>query len=96
VDLGPGIPSQLLGRSTYQSSAMPAAPLSSATASSDDVLILGDFSEYLIVDRVGMEVVYNPLVLGSNRRPTGEVGWAAFWRVGADVTNADAFRLLRV
>lgn len=96
VDLGPGIPSQLLGRSTYQSSAMPAAPLSTATASSDDVLILGDFSEYLIVDRVGMEVVYNPLVLGAQRRPTGEVGWAAFWRVGADVTNADAFRYLRV
>ena len=96
VDLGPGIPSQLLGRSTYQTSAMAAAPLSTATASSDDILVLGDFSEYLIVDRVGMEVVYNPLVLGTNRRPTGEVGWAAFWRVGADVTNADAFRLLRV
>lgn len=96
VDLGPGIPSQLLGRNTYQSSAMTAAPLSSATASSDDILILGDFSEFLIVDRVGMEVVYNPLVLGSNRRPTGEVGWAAFWRVGADCPNPDGFRLLRV
>jgi HK97 family phage major capsid protein len=96
VDLGPGIPSQLLGRSTYQSSVMPAAPLSTATASSDDILILGDFQNYLIVDRVGMEVVYNPLVIGSNRRPTGEVGWAAFWRVGADVTNVDGFRMLRV
>ena len=96
VDLGPGIPSQLLGRPTYSSSVMTAGPLSSATASSDDVLILGDFSNYLIVDRVGMEVVYNPLVIGTNRRPTGEVGWAAFWRVGADVTNADGFRLLRV
>jgi HK97 family phage major capsid protein len=96
VDLGPGIPSQLLGRPTYSSSAMTAGPLSSATASSDDILILGDFSNYLIVDRVGMEVVYNPLVLGANRRPSGEVGWAAFWRVGGDVTNADGFRMLRV
>lgn len=96
VDLGPGIPSQLLGRPTYQSSSMFAAPLSTATASNDDILVLGDFSNYLIVDRVGMEVVYNPLVLGSNRRPSGEVGWAAFWRVGADCTNADGFRLLRV
>jgi HK97 family phage major capsid protein len=96
VDLGPGIPSQLLGRPTYSSSTMTAGPLSSATASSDDILILGDFSNFLIVDRVGMEVVYNPLVLGSNRRPTGEVGWAAFWRVGSDVPNIDAFRMLRV
>lgn len=101
VDLGPGIPSQMLGRSTYQSSAMlnasGAVGLSSATASSDNVLILGDFSEgYLIVDRIGLETVYNPLVLGGNRRPTGEVGWACFWRVGADTTNADAFRMLVV
>jgi HK97 family phage major capsid protein len=95
VDLGPGIPSQLLGQPVYKSSAMPAAPLSAATASSDDILILGDFQNYLIVDRVGMEVVYNPLVVGANNRPTGEVGWAAFWRVGADVTNVDGFRLLR-
>ena len=101
VDLGPGIPSQMLGRSTYQSSAMlnasGAVGLSSATASTDNILILGDFSEgYLIVDRIGMEVVYNPLVLGSNRRPTGEVGWAAYWRVGADTTNAKAFVMLQV
>lgn len=100
VDLGPGIPSQMLGRSTYLSSAMTNASggigLSSATASTDNILILGDFSGYTIVDRVGMEVVYNPLVIGTNRRPTGEVGWGAYWRVGADTTNADAFRMLVV
>jgi HK97 family phage major capsid protein len=101
VDLGPGIPSQMLGVSTYQSSAMLNAGggvgLSSATASNDNILILGDFSEgYLIVDRIGLETVYNPLVLGSNRRPTGEVGWACYWRVGADTVNSDAFRMLVV
>jgi HK97 family phage major capsid protein len=91
----------MLGRWTYQSSAMLNAGgsvgLSTATASNDNILILGDFSAgYLIVDRIGMEVVYNPLVLGGNRRPTGEVGWAAFWRVGADTVNSDAFRMLQV
>lgn len=96
VDLGPGIPSQLLGQSAYISSEMPAGPLSTATASTDDILILGDFSKFLIVDRVGMEVKYNPLVMGANNRPTGEVGWAAFWRVGSDVLDANAFRMLRV
>ncbi len=102
VDLGPGIPSQMLGRSTYQSSAMTNASggvtLSTATASNDNILILGDFSQgYQIVDRIGMEIVYNPLVIGASAlRPTGQVSWTAFWRVGADAVNADAFRLLQV
>jgi hypothetical protein len=36
-------------------------------------------------------------VIGSNRRPTGEVGWFMYWRTGADVvdqTNASHFKLL--
>lgn len=70
--------------------------LSTATASNDDVVVLGDFRQYYIIDRIGMSVAYNPLVIGTNRRPTGEVGWAAFWRVGGDCVNADAFRMLRV
>ena len=71
--------------------------LSTATASNDDLIVLGDFKQgYYIVDRIGMSVAYNPLVIGSNRRPTGEVGWFAFWRVGARCVNADAFRMLRV
>lgn len=94
ADFGMDRPATLVGRGAYESSAMQAAPLSGATASTDYILVLGDFSQYLIVDRIGMEVVYNPLVIGSNRRPTGEVGWAAFWRTGADTTVADAFRML--
>jgi HK97 family phage major capsid protein len=70
--------------------------LSTATASSsDDVVVLGDFKNYYVVDRIGMSVAYNPLVIGANRRPTGEVGWFAMWRVGGDCVNADAFRMLR-
>jgi hypothetical protein len=36
---------------------------------------------------------------GTHRRPTGEVGWAFYKRVGADVldsTNCDFARLLRL
>lgn len=58
------------------------------------VLVLGDFSQFYIVDRVGMSVVYDPLVLGTNRRPTGSGAWYAFWRVGADVSTPTAFRAL--
>jgi predicted phage gp36 major capsid-like protein len=32
-------------------------------------------------------------VLGSNRRPTGQGAWYAFWRVGSDVSTATAVRV---
>ncbi|MEV6633884.1 phage major capsid protein [Actinoplanes sp. NPDC051470] len=65
-----------------------------AYANSNKVLAYGDMSQYYIVDRVGMSVVYDPIVLGANRRPTGQGAWYAFWRVGADVSTAGAFRVL--
>jgi HK97 family phage major capsid protein len=95
VDFGGGLPSQLIGYPTYQASDMTAS-LSAATASNDDVLVLGDFQQYVVADRIGVSLVYEPLVKGSNQRPNGQVGWYATWRVGADTTNADAFRMLRV
>ena len=57
------------------------------------VLAYADMSQYFIVDRVGMSVVYDPVVLGANRRPTGQGAWYAFWRVGADVSTATAVRV---
>lgn len=91
ADLGMNTPAQLLGRPIYESSAM-----DSTIAATKNVLMLGDFSNYLIVDRIGMTVQYNPLVVGSSQMPTGEVGWFAHWRVGADCINPAAFRLLKV
>lgn len=95
VDFGGGRPPSLIGYPVFEASAMQST-LSTATASNDDVIILGDFRQYYIVDRIGMSVAYNPLVIGANRRPTGEVGWAAFWRVGGRTVNADAFRMLEL
>jgi HK97 family phage major capsid protein len=57
------------------------------------VLAYGDMRQYYIVDRVGMSVVYDSIVLGANRRPTGQGAWYAFWRTGADVSTASAFRV---
>lgn len=93
ADLGMDRPPLLLGRPVYESSAMDGTL---AAASTNDILLAGDFSNYLIVDRVGMTVAYEPLVKGANGRPTGEVGWYAFWRVGANVLIPDAFRVLRI
>ncbi|WP_329292850.1 phage major capsid protein [Streptomyces pseudovenezuelae] len=93
ANLGMGQPEQLLGAPIYEASAMDGVINAGAENYS---LLLGDFRNYYIVDRVGMTMVYEPLVKGANGRPTGEAGWFAYWRVGADVVNADAFRLLDI
>ena len=94
TDFGGGLPPQLIGYPVYESSAMDAGT-STATSSTDEVVVLGDFrAGYKIVDRVGLAIAYNPLVLGSNRRPSGEVGWFAYWRVGGDSVADDAFSML--
>lgn len=91
VNLGGGQPQQLLGQPIYENSTMTAT-----VTTGSNLLLAGDFSEYLIFDRVGMEVRFNPLVIGSSQRPTGQVGWFATWRTGAGCLNANAFRLLQL
>ena len=92
ANLGMAMPPQLLGAAAYECSTM-----TSVVSTGANILLAGDFSQYYIVDRVGMSVIYDPVVRSTgNNRPTGQAGWYAFWRVGADVVNADAFRLLQL
>ncbi len=92
ANLGAGRPSELIGAPVHEASSM-----ESAITTAGLVLLGGDFSQYYIVDRIGMSVQYNPMVMGrTNSRPTGESGWFAFWRVGADVVDPGAFRLLQL
>lgn len=91
ANLGMGVPPQLLGQPQYEASSMTATIGNAA-----NILLAGNFAEYYIVDRVGMSVIYDPMVKGSNQRPTGQGGWYAFWRVGADVVDPAAFRLLQL
>lgn len=92
TNLGAGQPPELLGASAYRCSSM-----TSVVGNGNNILLVGDFSQYYIVDRIGMSVIYDPLIRSTgNNRPTGQAGWFAFWRVGADVVNADAFRLLQL
>jgi len=66
-----------------------------AFATGNKVLAFADMSQYFIVDRIGMSVVYDPIVIGSAARiPTGQGAWYAFWRVGADVSTSTAVRVL--
>jgi predicted phage gp36 major capsid-like protein len=70
--------------------------VSFSTASNDDCLVLGSYDQYVVVDRLGTTVAFNPLVIGTSRRPTGSVGWFLYWRTGGDAVVADAWRMLRL
>jgi HK97 family phage major capsid protein len=79
----------LLGKPLLESTS-----IVSTFTNTSKVLAWLDARQYYIVDRVGMSVVYDNLVLGTNRIPTGQNAWYAFWRVGADVSAATAVRVL--
>lgn len=92
ANLGMGRPQELLGQPVYECSTM-----TNVVTTSGLVLLAGNFSQYYVIDRVGMSVLYEPLIRSTgNNRPTGQAGWFAFWRVGADVVDPAAFRLLQL
>jgi len=83
-----GIP--LIGYPAYEDSAMVAA-----LTTGSKIATLGDFRYYLIVDRVGMDMELIPHLFGpSNRYPTGQRGYYAYWRNNGKVLDANAFRVL--
>lgn len=66
-----------------------------AATGTQPLLVLGDFRGYLVAQRAGMQVEFLPMLFDvTNNRPTGQRGWFAWARVGADVVNDAAFRLL--
>lgn len=93
IDFGGGLPAQLIGYNTYQAEDMDSTVVS---GSDDYPIILGDFSNYKIVDRVGTTLVFEPHVIGSNQRSTGQAAWFAYKRVGADVLTSNAFKTLKL
>lgn len=92
TDLSGDSPGQLLGKPWYESSAM-----DSVVTTNADALLVGDFSKFLIVDRVGMTVEFIPHLFATNaNRPSGQRGYFAYWRNGSGVIDTDAFRVLRL
>lgn len=94
--LGGGLPPKLLGYPAYEASAMDSS-VTTTGAVSNLILAIGDFRNYVIVDRIGFNLEFIPhLFATANNLPSGQRGWFAYWRVGADSVNDDAFRLLDV
>lgn len=92
VDGQSGAPRTLLGDQLVE-----ATSVTSTVTTGNDLMVYGDFSKFLIVDRLGMttEPVQH-LLATANNLPTLQRGVFCYWRVGSDVLDADAFRVLRL
>lgn len=93
-DLGADTPATFLGRGYYEWANAPAT----ATTGDYPVLYGNVAAGYAIVDHVGgSRVELLPQLFGStNGLPIAARGFLLYWRTGAVVTNADAFRVLKV
>ncbi|MEV8043561.1 phage major capsid protein [Streptomyces griseoluteus] len=91
--IGADVPPMLLGRRALEAEDMDGT----VNATQENyVAVYGDFDNYVIADRIGMSIEFLPHLVGANRRPTGQRGWYAWYRVGADSVNDAAFRMLNV
>lgn len=76
---------RMLGYPFYESSAM----LSGSVGNRE--LALGDWSSYIIADRLPQVILAEPLVVSqATALPTGQRGWLAYSRIGADTVTQGA------
>ena len=91
TNLGKGQPETLLGAPIYESTTM-----ASTLTSTNLLAVMGDFGQFFIVDRVGVSLIYEPLVKGSGSQlPSGQAGWFMFWRTGSQVAVVNGFRVMK-
>jgi len=87
-----GTPATFNGYPAYELSTM-----TSAITSGSLVLLQGDFSQFLIVDRIGMGIELIPHLFGPTTRfPVGQRGILAIWFNNSKILVPNAFRLLSV
>jgi len=92
TNLGKGQPETLLGAPIYESTTM----FGGTQAVGSLIAIFGDFGQYIIADRVGVSMIYEPLIKDTaTGRPTGQAGWFMFWRFGAQLSTVNAFRVTK-
>ena len=93
VDLAAGGIGTLFGRPIRTTDY---APEFTGTTGAANILVVGDFSNFLVAQRAGMSVELIPhlFATGANR-PSGQRGWFAYARHGYDSVNDLGFRLLQ-
>jgi HK97 family phage major capsid protein len=66
------------------------------TTGAENRLVVGDFRNYVVARRRGMNVEFVPQLFDvTNNRPTGQRGWFAHARIGGNSVNDLGFRLLQ-
>jgi len=85
---------RLIGRPVVETDE---APSTEQTTTIDNVLVFGDLSNYVIVDKPGStSIEFIPHLFNtSNNLPDGRRGWYMHFRNGADSVNDLAFRILQ-
>jgi HK97 family phage major capsid protein len=94
-------PASLYGEPVYEASDLSAVTTgtSGASGTGSATLLYGDFNEFIIADRVGVSMLYDPLVKGTGagaNLPAGQAGWYMFWRTSSAVSTTAAFRYLTI
>jgi HK97 family phage major capsid protein len=98
--LGDGTPSRLLNHQIEESPSLTVTSGAGGTGTgssgtANTLAVFGAWSNFLIIDRIGMSMLFEPMIKDtSSGTPKGQQGWFAFWRSGAGVTTANAFRAL--
>jgi HK97 family phage major capsid protein len=93
VNLAAGGIGNLFGRPVRTSDY---APEFTGTTGAANILVVGDFSNFLVAQRAGMNLeLVQHVVSGTNGRPTGQRGWFAYARHGFDSVNDLGFRILQ-
>jgi HK97 family phage major capsid protein len=72
-----------------------ASSVTSTTTSGNVLMVLGDFSRFLIYDRLGTVIETMQHVVDGSGLPTGQRGLVARKRVGSDCLDIGAFRFLK-
>jgi HK97 family phage major capsid protein len=93
VNLAAGGIGNLFGRPIYTTDY---APEFTGTTGAANILVVGDFSNFVVAQRAGMSVELIPHLFGAtNSRPTNQRGFFATARHGFDSVNDLGFRLLQ-
>lgn len=90
ADLGQATPTNLLGYPIASSSSVTAT-----TTSGNTLAVLGDFSRFLVYDRLGTFLEFQPIVVDGSGLPTGQRAIVGHKRVGSDCLDVNAFRHLK-